>query len=205
MNTNIAFPTKINFKKTNFKDYIYKYRKLLIIVAILVLFLFTVKKIASKKPNPVTSNGDSRVTVQGAKASFDINKEFLFPLKDDKGKDLTQIKYLIEKAELRNEIIVKGQRAVAVKGKSFLILSLKVTNTYDRAIQINTRDYLRLSINGNKNELLAANIHNDPVSIQAISTQPVRLGFAINDTDIKLTLLVGEIKGEKQEIELNLK
>ena len=206
MNTDIAYPMKINLRNSKFKDNIFKYRKIFIAAIIILVSVLLVRNVFSKKSNTITpTDGDNRINIQTARASQDIYREFLFPLTDEKGKELTKIKYIVEKAELRDEIIVKGQRAMAVKGKTFLILSLKVTNTYDKPIQIATRDYLRLSVNDNRTELLAANIHNDPVNIQAISTQPVRLGFAIDDNNSKLVLLIGEIKGEKQEIELNLK
>lgn len=70
---------------------------------------------------------------------------------------------------------------------------------------MNTRDYVRLIIDGNQEEKLAPDIHNDPVEIQAISTKQTRLGFAIDDNDKSLALQVGEIDGEKEVIELNLR
>jgi hypothetical protein len=59
-------------------------------------------------------------------------------------------------------------------------------------------------VNGNTSELLAPDIHNDPVEVQAISTKPTRVGFPINDTDKKLTLFIGEINGQKDKVELGL-
>jgi hypothetical protein len=107
-------------------------------------------------------------------------------------------------AELRDEIIVKGKQATAIKGRTFLIVNLKITNDFDKTITINTRDYVRLTVNKNS-EKLAPDIHNDPVEIQADSTKYTRVGFPIDDTDKDLTLTVGEINGPKQTIKLNLK
>lgn len=150
------------------------------------------------------STQSDRVEVKGAKAAQDLNREFTFPLKDDKGKEVSKIKFVVERAELRDEIIVKGQRATAVKGRTFLIITLKITNEHNQPIEIDTRDYIRLSVNGNESELLAPDIHNDPVEVQAISTKYTRVGFPINDSDRNLVLLVGEINGEKQKIALEL-
>ena len=150
------------------------------------------------------SGNTSKVEVMGAKASQEINREFSFPLKNDKGEEVNKIKYVIETADLRDEIIVKGQRATAVKGRTFLIIGLKITNEHNQAIQINSRDYIRLILNGNEGELLAPDIHNDPVEVQAISTKLTRVGFPINDSDRALVLLVGEINADKQKIPLEL-
>jgi hypothetical protein len=172
----------------------------LAILAILII-LFFLGKMTKPTPKPVS---DTRVDIKGPKANQNLNKEFDFPLKDANGKELTKLKYVLENAELRDEIIVQGKPAVAIKGKTFLILSIKITNSYDKGIDVNARDYIRLSSNGKEDELIAADIHNDPVNIQPISTKETRIGFAINDTDKKLKLFIGEIKGDKQQIALAL-
>lgn len=151
-----------------------------------------------------TSSSDSgKVSVKGASASQEINREFTFPLRDSSGEEVSQLKYMIEKAELRDEIIVKGQRANSVRGRTFLIVNLKISNEFNKPININTRDYIRLSVNGDEAEWLAPDVHNDPVEVQAISTKYTRVGFPINTVDTKLILRVGEIDGEKQLIELS--
>jgi hypothetical protein len=153
---------------------------------------------------PVAST-DTRVAVEKAKASQTINKEFSFPLKDDKGTVITSIKYTVQSAELHDEIIVQGQRASSVKGRTFLIISLKITNDFNKGVDIQSKDYIRLIVNGNTSEPLAPDIHNDPVSVQAISTKYTRVGFPINDTDKNMSLRIGELNGDKQTIALNLK
>ena len=134
-----------------------------------------------------------------------MNKEYVFPLRNEDEEKIAEIKYFLEKVELRDEIIVKGQRATAVKGRTFLIFTLKITNEYKSDIEIDSRDYVRLSVNGNADEWLAPEIHNDPGEVQAISTKFVRLGFPINDSDSNLVLRVGEIDEEKQEFPLDIK
>ena len=103
-----------------------------------------------------------------------------------------------------DEIIVEGKRATTVKGRTFLIVTLKITNEYTQSIDMDTRDYVRLSVEPNQ-EWQAPDIHNDPVQVQAISTKYTRLGFPINETDKNLILRVGEINGTKEEIPLTLK
>jgi len=177
--------------------------KRLIPVAILIV-LVGIVLVASSRTIASSSKqqADTRSEIKGPKKTLTLNKEFFFPLLDSKGKQVTKIKYTIETAELRDEIIVKGQKATAVKGRTFLILTIKIVNDYDKGISVNARDYIRLSVNNQQSELVAADIHNDPVSIQAISTKVTRLGFPINDTDTAITLSVGEIKSDKESIAL---
>lgn len=160
--------------------------------------------------NPFSSRGSAvagtnKTVIQDALATQTLNKEFKFPLKGEKDQVLGDIKYVIENAELRDEIVVKGKKATAVAGRTFLILNIKVTNDTNQTISMNTKDYVRLFVNGNEQEPLSPSIHNDPVVVDAISVKPTRVGFTINESDIQLKLKVGEIKGEKQSIDLTLK
>lgn len=192
---NFDFPLKTGRTDNLFA----KMPKILIIVFLVVLSFVLGTRFTQS--SPITT--DKRLDAPKVKAKQTFNKEFLFSLKNDKGEKVDEFKYIIESVELQDEILVKGQRARAVKGRTFLILNLKVVNNLDKAIIINSRDYMRLNTNGKK-ELLAPDIHNDPIQIQAISTKYTRLGFPINDTDKNLKLQVGEINGKKETINLNL-
>ncbi len=150
-----------------------------------------------------SSNAESP-EIKPAKATMQINKEFAFPLNASTGDKVADVKFMLENAELRDDIIVSGRRATSIKGREFLILTVKISNEYKSAIQIDTRDYVRLSVNGN-DEWLAPDIHNDPVEVQAISTKYTRLGFAINETDKDLLVRIGEINGAKETISLEFK
>lgn len=150
-----------------------------------------------------SNDQSSRVEVKGARATQQIGREFRFPLSDGE-EDVSELVYTIEKVELRDEILVQGQKATAIEGRTFLIISVKLTNEFTQPIEIDTRDFIRLSVNGNEEEWLAPDIHNDPVEVQAISTKYTRLGFAINVSDKDLVLRVGEITGDKEFVELEL-
>lgn len=151
-------------------------------------------------------------TIQGTNISISdtkplavmtINREFKFPLRDEKGKEVGKLLYTIKDAELRKQIIVKGKRATAVDGRIFLIINLKIVNDLNQGLEVNSRDYIRVTVNGNTRELFAPDIHNDPVEVQAISTKNTRVGLAINETDKNIELRVGEINGAKETIKLN--
>src|SRR5258708_267283 len=168
-----------------------------VIVFVLVgtIMLLSLKIFSAHSKGVVAGTSDSRLTVKPPLAQETLNKEFSFPLKDANGKEVSQLKYVIQNAELRDEIIIQGQQATSVKGRAFLIFNLKITNNYDKSVKINARDYVRLIVN-TSSERLAPDIHNDPVEVQAISTKYTRLGFPIDDNYKSLVLQVGEITGQ---------
>ena len=151
-----------------------------------------------------STDSSNRVSIGGAKATTDLNREFTFAINDSKGKKLTDLKMFLENADLRDEIIVQGKRATAIQGRTFLILTIKITNDYTRGLEVNSKDYFRLIVNGKDSDLLAPDIHNDPVVVQPTSTKYTRIGWPIYDSDKSLVLSVGEIEGEKTKVELNL-
>lgn len=174
-----------------------------IIIIIVLLGLLALRKGTQNQSSSIAQTASGQVDVQKPKATKTLNKTFQFPLKDDSGKQVSTISYTIQSVELRDQIIVKGETATAVKGRTFAIVNLKLTNNYTKSVQINARDYVRLILQGSS-EKLAADIHNDPVEVQAISTKYTRIGFPIDDSDRKFTLQVGEITGPKQDIKISL-
>mgnify|MGYP001562215832 CR=1 FL=1 len=177
------------------------YKNVLIPAALiaLLLFAFALGKILS-------SNNDSgkRISAPAPVATQMLNKSFEFPLKDDKGKTVSNITYLMESANLQDSFIYQGKLANAVKGRTFLIFNLKITNPYTKTIEVNAKDYVRVKVNGSS-EQLAPEIHNDPVQIQANSTKYTRIGLPINESDKNIIILIGELTGKKQSINLSLK
>ena len=177
-----------------------------IIVIISIVGINNSHKSAGSNAQPAVAGATTQqATVAKPVATETLNKSFQFPLKDATGKTVSNINYEIQSAEFDNQIIIKGQMATAVAGKTFLVLNLKIDNNYDKAVQLNTRDYVRLIVDGNTDEKLAADIHNDPVDVEAISTKFTRLGFPIDSNSKSLALEVGQIDGPKQSVQLNLK
>jgi len=178
-------------------------KKALIVLVVVVVGGFLLFR--SRGSSSVLSNQNEQIEVSKPSATKEINRVFEFPLKNGKGEEVSKLKFEIEKADIRSEIVVQGKKHVAVKGREYLILNLKVTNEYEKAVEINTRDYVRLSVNGNQDEWLAPDIHNDPVEVQALSTKLTRVGFPVDTTDKDFVLRVGEIKGEKEDIKLDIR
>ena len=192
---------RIQFSNLSASSKTKKYLLLLTGIILLVIVFMSLTR-------PSKDSGTTKTTIQNgetvgvAKKSALLNKEFIFPINDDKGIEVSKLKYSVESAELRDEIIVKGQKATSLPGRTFLIVNIKIANDLDKIIKINTKDYVRLMRNGNTNEQLAPDIHNDPVEVQAISTKYTRVGFPINNSDTDLQLQVGEIKGYKETVSL---
>jgi hypothetical protein len=183
----------------------------IVLVVIVIIVTIVFRNAASKPPTTVLSASSTnanttinRVTIEKPRASETLNKTFQFVLRDDKGKALNKIKYQIQTVESRDQIIIKGQKATAVKGRTFLVVNLKLTNSSEKLVQLNARDYIRVMINGS-DEKLAPEIYSDPLEVQAISTKYTSLGFPINETDKNIVLQVGEIAGKKEYITLHLK
>lgn len=176
-------------------------------VIILILFFLSFYYVNNRRPTNASliSNTNSLVKTQIANpvASQDINKTFTFPLNDTNGNIVSNISYKILSAELRDQIVIKGQPVMPIAGKTFLVINLELTNDYDKSVQINTRDYIRI-LRNSSDERLAADINNDPVEDQAISTVQTRLAMAINTSDKNLKMEVGEIAGSKTSIPLTL-
>jgi hypothetical protein len=181
-------------KKINVKNII------IFLIAVAAVVLIAPRLFSEEESQIVKNNNTDSIKIKPAQATTDINKTYNFPLKDESGEEVGVLEYEITKAELMDELVVQGQKATAVDGRTFLIIGLKVKNDLNQSLEINTKDYIRLSVNGNKENWLAPDIHNDPVKVQAISTKNTRVGFPINDTDKDLVLRIGEIKGEKEEV-----
>ena len=175
---------------------------LLVSMALLVGVTFWFLKMKGASSQDTTTLGlskDGRIEVKPARASQDVNQTIQIPLE----KDFSPLQLEIQKAELRDEVIIQGKRANTITGRTFLILTLKVVNSNNTTLSLNTRNFIRLSVNGNESEWLAPDIHNDPVEIQGASTKYPRLGFPLNDTDTQLLLRAGKLEGEKITINLD--
>ncbi|MBI4084363.1 MAG: hypothetical protein HY431_00485 [Candidatus Levybacteria bacterium] len=175
------------------------------IVLVVLIVAFAFRRITSiAKFGGSSSLLENRANVPGAKKSLTLNKEFSFPLKNNAGKEVSKVRVVMLNAEERDVIYLRGRRATALNKRTFLILNMKITNDYNRTIQLNTRDYFRLNVNTSP-EKLAPDIHNDPVEVQATSTKYTRVGFPINNSDKNIILQVGEINGAKLTIPLRFK
>lgn len=172
-----------------------KYAKI-IAIATLVLLVVLVLAIFRK---PKFSNHQDSLLADETNQEIDLEHSFQIPLGDSSDQNIT---FRLQSAELKDSIILKGQKARAIQGKQFLIINLKLENDQEQRIKLDTRDYVRLTVN-NSEDRLAPQIHNDPVEVQPISDQFTRVGFSISKSDSDFKLFVGPIAKDKTELPLN--
>lgn len=190
---------------TNFVRTLLTRKRLLAIFSGLILLLLAFWVVGQKavKTNGSTTASLSQTLTNQQILKQNIERSFDFPLKDNKGVEVGKFVYQIESGEIKKSIVVKGKVLTAVEGKTFLILNLKLTNELNKNIQLNSRDYIRLSLANEGNEWLAPEVHNDPLEVQAISTKYTRIGFPISESDKNFKIQAGEINGEKTVLDLN--
>lgn len=197
------------FRKLNRKKLFKMVFPIVLIVIVLGVAIAIVKNLpdAQSTPTAISNSSSTEIKVASALATQNLDKQMQFPLKDANGKEVGKFEYTIQNAEVRKQIVVQGRNATAVSGRVFLIFNLKLKNNLDKALQLNTRDYIRISVASNPSEKLAADIHNDPVEVQAISTKYTRVGLALEEKDAHqpIEITVGEIGGAKQTVTLNFK
>lgn len=169
-------------------------------VVLIIIILGLVGAFIYFKKGSVLSANSGKVDVQAALATQDINKTIDLVVADGKTQP---VKMTLQSVELRDEVFVQGKRAKAVKGRTFLILNVKLVNDNSSSLQLQTRNFVRLSLNGNENEWLAPEIHNDPVEVQAQSVKYTRIGYSINEGSSNMKLRIGKIDGDKQTIDLD--
>lgn len=133
---------------------------------------------------------------------IELNRQYSFPLKDSFGESIGNITYRLKGYEVTKEVTVAGRKAIATGERSFLFVRLEIINHFESAVEVNTRNYIRLSVN-NQESWFAPEINNDPVEVQSLATKITSVGFPINDSDTNMKLQVGKPDGEKDIIILD--
>lgn len=172
-----------------------KIGKFILIVLVLIALIAGIRNVATR----IAAKNSQPGVVSETAITVPIEREFTFPVYD-KDKQLSDsIRYTISSAQLTKQIIIKGQPATAVKGRTFLILNLKLVNDFGQSLFLNTRNYIRVQTTSSPDKL-APEIHNDTVEVQPLSTKLTRIGLPVDEKDREFTLYVGQLDGEKEQI-----
>lgn len=167
----------------------------LFVIIVTAAVLLGLRAALSRALSPTAGKNTAGAVV----VSTPVNREFSFIVYDKNKQLVNPVRYNITDAQLTNTIIIKGQRATAVKGRQFLIFNLKLVNDFNESLFLNTRNYVRVQPTGSADRL-APEIHNDTVEVQPLSTKITRIGLPVNEGIKEFTVFVGELEGFKEEI-----
>jgi hypothetical protein len=106
----------------------------------------------------------------------------------------------IPTAEKTDQVLIKGQPASAKGEKTFLVLNLEIDNASTEKRYIAPVNLIRLV--NDQGRMFAPDVHSDMVEIQPISTKISRVGFVVLKSQKKFLIKVGELDGEKQDLEI---
>lgn len=176
--------------------------KILIAVFLIVLALTGIITLN----NMVRKNTANSQTPKAITAS--VNRSFDFPavitINNRVQPSRDKVKLKVANVEKTNQVIVQDQVFTARNSKKFLIVNLELRNDTKGPLNIVPGDLIRLAITGNEDTKFAPDLHNNTVSIAAISTKIDRVGFVIPEDAKSFKLYIGEIDGTKEEIAINL-
>ena len=132
-----------------------------------------------------------------------VNREFSFPIYDkDAKKTANSLKISLTEVERTDKILVNGQQASARDGKDFLVMYMEINNPTNDKLNVRPVDFFRMVDDAGNS--YAADVHNDPVKAEPISIKKTRIGYVVDESQSNFKFLVGEINGEKQNIEINI-
>lgn len=132
----------------------------------------------------------------------DLDRLFSYPILDDQGEVIAEFTYSIKAYEITKEVVINGRRALITDDKIVLVFDVEINNETNKAFNIMSADYLRLSVNG-EDKWIASEVNSDPVEVRPESTKNTRVGFTILESDSNLRLQVGEVDGEKEIINIS--
>jgi hypothetical protein len=136
----------------------------------------------------------------GKVVTTEVGREFDFGAMNRQGEVDGTVKLRVISAEKTDEVLIKGKPARAKGEKMFLVLNLELDNQLAEIRYAMPVDLIRLR--GEEGKLFAPDVHSDVVEIRPLSTKITRVGFVILGEERLFEVLVGELEGEKQSVEI---
>ncbi|MCJ7740273.1 hypothetical protein MUP32_03065 [Candidatus Microgenomates bacterium] len=188
---------KISNWKNKVKEFLKTRKKLAIGLLVIILIIAAVGYNQNRR---ATTN-----VIKSKSIVSEVDKSFDFAALNNQGKAAfnNKIKLKIASAEKTSQVLVKDQVYTAKNNKLFLIVNLELKNDATVAYNILPGDLVRLSYNGDEDNKYAPDLHNNLVNVAAISTKTDRIGFVIPDDAKDYKLIVGELEGKKETIQVN--
>ncbi|MDP2671267.1 MAG: DUF4352 domain-containing protein [bacterium] len=136
--------------------------------------------------------------------SVNIGKNFdsIGRTKDGRPTDGT-LPIKLTNAQITDKVLVQGQNATARNGKTFIVIYLEVENKYQVPLYTTPLDLFRLVRSDGKR--IAPSVSQGNVEVRPISVKRSNVAFVIDRNEKNFTIELGEIRGEKQAVQINFR
>lgn len=186
---------KLNKVKKSFIE-IFKKRKKLFLGLIFILLVLGAYRFFIAPKGSANQPVAKSITVN-------VDKSFEFTALNNLGKPVyNKIKLTVDTAEKTSQVLVREQTFTAKNNKLFLIVNLEMKNDASIPLNLMPGDLVRLTIGDDEGNKFAPDLHNNLVAISAISTKLDRIGFVIPQEAKKFKLLIGELEGKKETVQV---
>ena len=119
---------------------------------------------------------------------------------EDKQRTTGRFEMTITSAQFADSILVQGKRARPVKGKTFLVVNMEITNPHKVGLYAFPVDLFRfVRDDGQK---FAASVHQGIVLIRAEATKKSNVAFVVFPTENKFKIEVGDVNTKKETLEI---
>lgn len=131
---------------------------------------------------------------------IDINKSYSYNLITKEGGDAGSLVLHVVSAEKTDVVMVKGEEIKAPADKIFLAINIEWDNKSAQSLSVDTVNYFRY-LNA-EDKLYAPAFYNEKVSVSPISIRNDKLAFVISANQKDIKIQIGELKGNKEIVEL---
>lgn len=191
---------KLNFEKIKkIKDGISK--KALIVVAVILVvaiggWYFTQNNGTNGASDPSNINLSPSGTAN-------LNRKVEFPIRNRDGKETeNKLTVTFTSLERANKVLYSGKPLIAKQGKDFIISNIEIENTTKDRLTVRPVDFIRLVDNEGRN--YAADLQTNPLKVEPLSIKKTRTIFIASEDMKTLKLLIGEINGNRETVEVTL-
>jgi len=132
-------------------------------------------------------------------AENQLDKNFDFKVKISPEEEIN-LKMVLLGVKKVKTVATNSQPLQANPGEEFFILTLEYENNHSQALRVDSQNFFRL-IRGEKKH--AADFYNGQIELPAISVKKDEIGFVVAEGEKSFKLQVGQVEGEKEEIEIN--
>ena len=191
------------FKQIDIKKFskILRYKYIIAAVVLALLFFaFIIVKLSKLNPSSIVSSSQTNFTPQ---AQATLNRKFEIPIRSADGAEIgTKLGITLTTAEKSTKILIQGKPATARDTKTFLIMNLEINNATNNQLTVRPVDFIRLV--DSEGRSYAPDVHNNEVITEPVSIKKTRVGFVVDANQKNFKFNVGELKGTKETVEVNL-